>query len=476
VWNEPFRNTVFKKKLYELNPHKDGKPVVIQQTKREIRKASVTMQSNERYVRQILSDKLSGTHLGLWLLVPEYLRLGAWDLLQGCFSKTTNGDLNTRIALQMVNESALCVNRLRERGSLCNQGFSLVNGLSFLAADETIHELLDAHPVEAYEQLQATLMQLRRLENHYGDEQVIALDPHRIKSATGRIMPNKKKKPNEAAHKMMQPFFAVDVFTGQPLGFTLGSSGKNCSAASIQLVTKLEQGGLKEALFVADKEYFSQEITDYFYHHPTFDILLPAPEFKKITSRFDQLEYTPLWAGYAHASTPFHFDGNPNQLKLIVQRQGEQKGKYHYKPFLTSSGKSPVDLLTTIFPERWTIEEFFNFNGDMGWNRASTFNLNIKYGKQTMALIAQAATHQLKNKLPGNYINWTAEHTAQQVLTNMEGDIRVEGDTIIVTYYRDHEKLDLKKNFENLPKILQHEGVNPKIPWLFDFKLDFRFK
>ena len=466
----------FKKKLYELDPDKQTRAVVIQQTKREKRNASVTMQSNERYVREILSNKVSGTQLGLWLLVPEYLRLGAWDLLKGCFSKTVNDDLNARIGLQLVNESALCVNRIRKRGSLCNQGFSLVNGLSFLAADETVHELLDMHTVQAYEQLQITLVQLRNLEGHYSDLQIIALDPHRINSATQRIMPHKKKRPNEAAHKMMQTFFAVDAFTGQPLGFTPGSSGKNCSPATIQLMSMIEQGGIKEALFVADKEHFSQDITDYFYQHPTFDILMPAPEFKKITSCYDQLEYAPLWAGYAQASTNFNFNGNPNPLKLIVQRQGEQRGKYHYKPFLTTSDKNPVDLLTQIFPERWTIEEFFNFNGDMGWNRASTFNLNIKYGKQTMALIAQAATHQLKNKLPGQYKQWTAAHTAQQVLTNMEGDIRVEGDTIIITYYRDHEKLKLKKSFENLPQILQSEGINPKIPWLFDFKLDFRFK
>ena len=466
----------FKKKLYQLNPDSEGKAVIIQKTKREKRKASVTMQSNERNVREILCNKLSGTQLGLWLLVPEYLRLGAWDLLQGCFSKTTNDNLNARIALQLVNEAALCVNRVRERGSLCNQGFSLVNGLSFLAADETVHELLDMHPVQTYEQVQITLMQLRGLQGHYSEQHIIALDPHRINSATQRIMPHKKKRPNEAAHKMMQTFFGVDAFTGQPLAFALGSSGKNCSPATMQLISIIEQGGLKEALFIADKEHFTQEVIDYFYQHPTFDILMPAPEIKKITSSFDELEYDPVWAGYALAETTFNFDENPNQLKLIVQRQGEQKDKYTYKPFLTTSNKNPVDLLTRIFPERWTIEEFFNFNGDMGWNRASTFNLNIKYGKQTLALIAQAATHQLKNKLPGNYKTWTAQHTAQQVLTNMEGDIRVEDDTIIVTYYRDHEKLNLKQNFENLPQILQSEGVNPKIPWLFDYKLDFRFK
>ena len=58
----------------------------------------------------------------------------------------------------------------------------------------------------------------------------------------------------------------------------------------------------------------------------------------------------------------------------------------------------------------------------------------------------------------------------------MEGDIRVKDDTIIVTYYRDHEDLNLKSNFENMPRRLQSEGVDPRIPWLFDYKLDFRFK
>lgn len=472
----PFRNLAFKKKLYQLNPSKEAKVVVYQQTKREKLQAAVTMHGNERRVREILANKLSGTHLGIWLLVPEYLRLGAWDLLKGCFSKETNDNLNARIALQLVNEAALCVNRLRKRDSLCNQGFSLVNGLSFLAADETVHELLDMHPVQTYEQLQITLMQLRGLQGHYDKQQIIALDPHRINSETQRIMPFKKKRPDEAANKMMQTFFCVDALSGQPLAFTLGSSGKNCSPATLQLMSMIEQGGPKEALFIADKEHFTQEVVDYFYQHPTFDILMPAPEIRKITNCINELEYYPLWAGYALANTTFNFDGNPNQLKLIVQRQGEQKDKYSYRAFLTTSKQSPVDLLTQVFPERWTIEEFYNFNGDMGWNRASTFNLNIKYGKQTLALIAQAATHQLKTKLPDDYKHWTAEHTAQQVLTNMEGDIRVENDTIIITYYRDHEKLNLRKNFENLPQKLEAEGVSPKIPWLFDFKLDFRFK
>ena len=93
-----------------------------------------------------------------------------------------------------------------------------------------------------------------------------------------------------------------------------------------------------------------------------------------------------------------------------------------------------------------------------------------------MALIPQAVIHQLKSKLLGKYKQCTAAHLAQQVLTNTEGDIRVEGVTNIITYYRDHEKLNHKQHFKNLPQILQSEGINPKNPWLFNFKPGFRCK
>jgi hypothetical protein len=467
----------FKKKLYQLNPAKEILPVVIQSSKRDSYAAKVTEQSNERNVREMLASRISGTHTGLWLLIPEYLRLGTWDLLKGCFSNGLTDNMNGRIAMQLVNESALCVNRIRPKDSLCNQGFSLVNGLHFLTKDETVHELLGRHSMQTYEQLQIALMQLRGLQNHYNIQRnIFALDPHRIISTSQRIMPHKKKRPDEPAHKMLQTFFCVDAISGQPLAFATGSSGKNCSPATLQLLSMVEKGGIKEGLFIADKEHFTVDIFDYFCKHPTYDMLMPAPYIKKIKDGFTQLEYHPQWAGYALAESTFRFDESTNLSKLIVQRQGEQPDRYSYKAFLTTSDKKPNELLTEFFPERWTIEEFFNFNGDMGWNRASTFNLNIRYGKQTLALLAQAATHELKKKLPGNYNNWTAAHTAQQVLTNMEGDIRVDDDTIIVTLYRDHEKLNLKKHFEHLPDKLESEGINPKIPWLFDYKLDFRFK
>jgi len=52
----------------------------------------------------------------------------------------------------------------------------------------------------------------------------------------------------------------------------------------------------------------------------------------------------------------------------------------------------------------------------------------------------------------------------------------VTQDTLIVTYYNAPNLERLKAHYENLPDKLQQENINPCIPWLYNFKLDFRFK
>lgn len=470
-------STASKKKLYKLVPERADQQaeVQVQQTKRTQRKARVSPRSNERNVRERLAHKICGDHMGLWLLVPEYLRLGTWDFLKGIFATHDNA-LAPQMGMQMVNESALCLNRLRHRDSLCHQGFGMVNGLSFLATDESIHSLLADQHISTYEQLQASLLQLRYADGHYDGQKIVALDPHRIPSASQRVMPKKKKKPDQPSTKMYQTFFCNDVTTGQPLGFSMGNSSKKCSRATLQLVNMLEKGGLSNSLILADKEHFTQEVAEYFHDHPHLDILVPIPQTKRLTNQIAHLDYKPLWAGYAIAESEFSYKGSALTFRLIVQREREQEQDYKYKAFITTSAQEARQLLTTAYTKRWSIEEFFNFEGDMGWNRASTFNLNIRYGRQTMALLAQAAAYRFRQNLPKPYSQWTAASLADKALANMEGDIRVKDDYIIVTYYRDHERLNIKDKYTNISTVLENEGVSPKIPWLFNYKLAFRFK
>jgi hypothetical protein len=67
-------------------------------------------------------------------------------------------------------------------------------------------------------------------------------------------------------------------------------------------------------------------------------------------------------------------------------------------------------------------------------------------------------------------------HFARQLFGGLEGDVRVKGDTILVTYYNAPEASGLRQHYERLPERLRHEGLDPKLPWLYGFQLDFRFR
>lgn len=466
-----------KKKLHLLNPKKNHKEIEVYKTKRETETRIVTAQSIEREVREYLSKKLSGNYLGLWLLIPEHLRLGTWDLLK-IWSSSEDREVNPRIALQMVNESALCINGQRPVRSLSHQGFELVNGLPFLASDLSIHKLLDEHTITEANKLQIALAKLRLSRGHYAKEGLFAFDPHRIHSYTRRIMPVKKKNRKSKAEKIMQTFFCIDCLTGQPIAFRIGSSSTTASMATIELLKMIKSIFPEnfQATAMADSEHATASIINEFLKDEQFDIVMPMPSRAKTKQIMKQIDYKRKWAGYALGEVLYKMEGVRSPIPLVVERNGELEEEYSYKAFLLTRATNRLKLLTEDYPERWSIEEFFNFEADMGWDRASTMNLNIRYGKMSLSLIAQAANYQFRKNLPEPYKNWTARHLADSVFRGIEGDLRVKDDTIIVTFYDFPENLNLKAYYENLPDKLISEGINPKIPWLYNFKLDFRFK
>lgn len=428
---------------------------------------------HEREFRQQLASKVSGSCMGAWLLAPELLRLGAWELLRGW---TGQGDreVEPRIALQLIHETALCAGRIRGKNSLAHQGLAAAGGMGRLVSDEQVHRLLDGHSLEQAQELLIQLGHQRHLCGHYRG-QIVAVDPHRILSASKRIMVIKKKTSDGPSKKMLQTFFSACAHTGQPIMATMGSTGVSTTQATKRLLAGTAQIIKDKALLVADKEHYTHELLSAANQHGRFELLVPALQTSRLKTLMRTLTYKRLWAGFAIAETPFCFTGSDTPYRLIAQRTGEAAGAYEYTAFVTTSGADATELITRNYDRRWSIENFFNFENKMGLNRASTLNLNIRYGKLALDMMGQAATYGLRSKLKGPYQTWNAEHLGREVLAWADGDIRVKDDTIVVTFYGACDHLD-RSHYTNLPGILQAENIDPRIPWLYNFKLDFRFK
>ena len=84
------RSMVFKKKLYRYRPGLEP-TIEIQTNRNRTKPVPCDPRSIEYGVRQFLADKVMGNLAGIWLLVPELLRLGVWDLLCGWTGQQPSG-------------------------------------------------------------------------------------------------------------------------------------------------------------------------------------------------------------------------------------------------------------------------------------------------------------------------------------------------------------------------------------------------
>jgi hypothetical protein len=428
-----------------------------------------------------LADKVSGNLVGVWLLIPEHLRLGTWDLLCG-WSSRAGGEVEPRLALQLVHEAALCNSGHRYQRRLSQRGFELANGLPFVASDPAIHYLLAEHTVAEAQRLQVALGQIRHAAGDYRGR-LLAIDPHRLRSYSKRQMRRIHHHQAPKPCKVLPTFFALDPDTHQPVCFTTATAARTATTAAVellQLAAEILAPSPGQILVMADVEHVAADLFRHLQTRTPFDLLVPMKNERWLLEQLQTLpaeQFTRRWAGFATLKQPYRMAKRETDgLFRFVQRTGERPEDYRFGAFISTTDRDEVDTLTLDYPKRWHVEEFFNAHQALGWNRAGTQNLNIRYGQMTMALLAQAVLHRLRCRIGEPFAGWDAGHLAKSLLGGLEGDIRVTGDTIIVTYYNAPNVEQLREHYEDLPKKLEREGVSPQIPWLYNFRLDFRFR
>ena len=89
-------------------------------------------------------------------------------------------------------------------------GVELANGLPFVAADTTIHQLLTERTIDDCRRLQVALGKLRLASGHFQGK-LLALDPHRVRSHSRRRMRERCEKRGQEPVKMAQTFWNQTV-------------------------------------------------------------------------------------------------------------------------------------------------------------------------------------------------------------------------------------------------------------------------
>ena len=419
--------------------------------------------------------------VGLWLLIPEHLRLGTWQLVRG-WTGQPGERLAPRIALQLIHEAAFCVAGVRAKRTRSQKGFERLNGLPCVVADLPVHQLLGALSVAAAQRLQVARGLLRRASGH-DQGTLLVIAPHRIRSYSKRQMRRHRKDDASSPTKGAQTFFVLDADTAQPVCFPTGTSARTVSPATpalLELARAILQPETAGVLVLADAEHFTQELLDQVHQNTQCDLLVPMPmppAVRKQLALVPPACFMRRWAGFATAKLPFPLTNAQTPPFLqFVQRLGEHPDDWTFKAFLATADDDGADALTRDYPKRWPIEEFCNANQALGWNRAGTHNRNIRYGHMPMALLAQTVIHQLRSRLGEPVSTWEASHLAHDFFLGLDGDVRVTHNTIIVTSYNAPNVEHLRKHYEHLPEKLRAEQVDPRIPWLYDFELDFRFR
>ncbi len=388
--------------------------------------------------------------------------------------------MEPRLAMQLVHEAAVCTVGIRSDRTVHQRGgFELANGLPFVATDAAIHHLLAGCTVADSKRLQAALGKIRLASGHFQGK-LLAVDPHRVPCQSKRRMRERAEKGGSRPVKMAQTFWVLDVDTHQPVCFTTATAARSVVDATpglMDLAESILQPAVGQTLVMADSEHFSGELIADVHRRTGFDLLVPIPNRPAHRKSYQQIpedQFVRRWAGFATAKVPYTMKRG-GTYHQFVERTGERPDDWRYQGFVSTTDRDEVEALTCDFPKRWHVEEFFNANQSLGWNRGGTQNLNIRYAQMTTALIAQAVIHQLRTRLGEPFSDWDAKHLAKDLFFCIDGDVRVSGNTIIVTYYNAPNAERLRTHYEDLPEKLAGEGVNPNVPWLYNYKLDFRF-
>ena len=438
------------------------------------RKITLSRYDIERNITDILKHGLTTTSARGFFFIPYLLQLRAHELLSNMVPVKKQGIPNERLALGIVFESLFGLTAgIRAIDSVSRADFGLLEGLPFLSSTSSQYRLLQSISYNNALSFQVGIGKRLVELGQVTPGSAVNIDGHNIKTYSRKAMKSSYITQEGRYGKAMRTFYTQDQESKKPLIAMVTYSG-----TSVSQITNRIAGLTRDVLgrdfgMAADKEWYCAQLIKELRNQLGISILTPVRQSKKRVAEFeavplDQYDKTVQGNIAALFTTMNGFDG---PLRMLLKKK--QDGKYF--ALITPDENMTAEIAMPTYKKRWRIEDFFAENGFLGINRLPSMNLNAKQAVLSLRLLAFHAMDNFRNDLGPDYRKKTPELIYREFVSSVHGKIQLRGDVIEVTIFGFEHENAAAAILSGLDEKLEKANVDPRIPWLGNRRIRFKF-
>jgi hypothetical protein len=406
--------------------------------------------------------------------MPYLLQLGVFDLVASLGPPKPDGLPKESLALGLVFESIFGYTAgIRSVDTVSRADFGLLAGLPFLPSPSTQYRFLQAVSCHSALDFQVTLGKRLVTLGHITPGQPVNVDAHHIKTYSRKAM--KPSFITQEAHygKAIRTFYTQDQASKKPLIALAAYSGTTVSQSTRQLATLTRTLLERDFLMVADKEGYCGQLIQDLHAQYGIEVLTPIKSSPKRQAEFEavpleQYDQT-VWGQVATLyTTMIHFDG-PLRMLLKKRRNGQ------YFALITPACDMSAETAMPTYTKRWRIENFFAENTFLGMNHLPSLNLNAIQTMLSLRLLAFHVVDNFRYDLGPAYQKKSPELIHREFIDGVQGRVQLRGNLIEISIYGFEHEAAAAAILVNLDAKLEKAGVDPRIPWLGNRRLRFKF-
>ena len=438
------------------------------------RKIVVTCHGIEHDVSALLKRGLTTTSAGGFFFVPYMLQLRAHDLIASLGGAKQQGIPKERLALGIIFESIFGFTAgIRAVDSVSRVDFGLLAGLPFLPSVSTQYRFLQDVSVrdglDFQTKLGKHLISLGQLASGFP----VNVDGHNVKTFSRKDMKLSFLTKEDRYGKAIRTFYTQDQESKKPLIALAAYSGTTVSQVTRQLAARTRDVLGQDFLMVADKEWYCGQLIQELHKQCGVSVLTPVKSSTKRKKEFDAIpldkyEHTVSGNIATLYTTMTNFEG---PMRLLLKRRRDGK----YFALITPAAQMSAETAMPVYTKRWRIEDFFAQNAFLGMHRLPSMNLNAIQTVLSLRLFAYHVMDNFRYDLGHPYRNHTPEMIHREFVDGIQGRVQLRTEVLEISVYGFQHQAAVESILTNADKKLEHANVDPRIPWLGNRRLRFKF-